>query len=117
NIVFMWAPADTIPAKGQELFFALMKNFPDLMDRLREHKLSHKAHAIGPFHHRASTLFAQNAALIGDAAGYIDPLTGEGINIGLFQGHLLAHIVGNKLVNGQTIELSDMRNYEYLALK
>ncbi|OPZ20129.1 MAG: ubiquinone biosynthesis hydroxylase family protein [bacterium ADurb.BinA186] len=113
----MWAPSHQTPAKGQELFGALLSNFPALKERLFQKELSHKAHAIGPFHYRASTLFANtHAALIGDAAGYIDPLTGEGINIGLFQGQLLAHIVGDKLVQKNIVELSDLQDYEQRAL-
>lgn len=118
NIVLMWAPADFSPAKGPELFFSLLQNFPELYKRLAGQNLSHKAHAIGPFHHRVRDFFIDNhAALVGDAAGYIDPLTGEGINLGLFSGRLLAQIIGRKLVDGQRPSLMDLKNYQKKALK
>jgi flavin-dependent dehydrogenase len=57
-----------------------LAEFPALMDRIRGH-----AHgpdrAAGPLHQRASHRRAGRVLLVGDAAGYIDALTGEGIGL------------------------------------
>ncbi len=45
---------------------------------------------IGPFAFTTTAQVAPGAALVGDAAGYVDPLTGEGIYYALFGAHALA---------------------------
>ena len=46
--------------------------------------------AVGPFWYRASTVAAHGVFLVGDAAGFTDPITGEGIAAGLRQARALA---------------------------
>lgn len=46
--------------------------------------------ATGPFAHRAHSAWASGAALVGDAADFFDPFTGEGIYTALRGGELLA---------------------------
>jgi len=41
--------------------------------------------AIGPFRHRASTVAGEGIFLLGDASGFVDPITGEGLASGLEQ--------------------------------
>ncbi len=41
--------------------------------------------AIGPFRHRASTVAGEGIFLVGDASGFVDPITGEGLASGLEQ--------------------------------
>ena len=43
---------------------------------------------------------SQRVALVGDAAGYLDALTGEGLCLGLRQAELLANLVMKKKVVG-----------------
>jgi flavin-dependent dehydrogenase len=45
--------------------------------------------AVGPFHYRARTVARQGIFLAGDAAGFVDPITGEGIAAGLRQAEAL----------------------------
>lgn len=49
--------------------------------------------ATGPFARRARRLHAPGALLIGDAAGYLDPLTGEGLAIGLQGAQVAAQLL------------------------
>ena len=46
--------------------------------------------AIGPFMYRASTVAQRGVFLVGDAAGFSDPITGEGIAAALRQAQALA---------------------------
>ncbi len=52
---------------------------------LAEADLSPGVSAVGPFRHRASTVARQGIFLVGDASGFIDPITGEGLASGLEQ--------------------------------
>ncbi len=47
----------------------------------------------GPFGHRTTTVWQPGVALVGDAAGYVDPMTGEGIYYALFGARALAGAV------------------------
>ena len=46
--------------------------------------------AAGPFWYRASTVAADGIFLVGDAGGFTDPITGEGIAAGLRQARAFA---------------------------
>lgn len=62
---------------------ALLATFPLLAERLRDATPTTPPRGAGPFHQRARTPRLGRVLLIGDAAGYLDPLTGEGIALGL----------------------------------
>lgn len=63
-------------------FEALLARFPNLRDRLAAGTPSTPVRGAGPFEHRVKKHVVQNVLLIGDAAGYLDPLTGEGVALG-----------------------------------
>ncbi|MEZ4436677.1 MAG: NAD(P)/FAD-dependent oxidoreductase [bacterium] len=64
-------------------FPGLIGGFPLLYERLRGAEQTSKTRGAGPFHQRARTQRLGRVLLVGDAAGYLDPLTGEGIALGL----------------------------------
>ncbi len=51
------------------------------------------ASALLPMGGAVSTVAGRNWALVGDAAGCVNPLNGEGIDYGLEGGHMLAHLL------------------------
>ena len=57
---------------------------------LREAEQVGPVNAVGPFWYRASTVAEHGVFLVGDAAGFTDPITGEGIAAGLRQARALA---------------------------
>lgn len=59
--------------------------FPELRDRVGASELGAVLGA-GPFRQRARRRVAGRVLLVGDAAGYVDALTGEGVALGLAQG-------------------------------
>jgi len=65
-------------------FAELLAEFPLLADRLRGGTWS-AVRGAGPLRQRTRRRVAGRALLVGDAAGYVDALTGEGIAVGLAQ--------------------------------
>jgi flavin-dependent dehydrogenase len=57
---------------------------------LRNADLVGSVTAVGPFWYRASTVAKRGVFLIGDAAGFTDPITGEGVAAGLRQARAFA---------------------------
>lgn len=72
-----------LPGEGpaEARFDALLARFPALRERLRDPAT--RARGAGPFEQRTRRRVAGRVLLVGDAAGYLDPLTGEGIRLGL----------------------------------
>jgi menaquinone-9 beta-reductase len=69
--------------------------------------------ATGPFSTRARRGWAPGAVLAGDAAGYFDPFTGEGIFTALRAGQQLAPHVIRGLGGGAGSALdSELRSYD-----
>ncbi len=62
--------------------------FPGLGDRLASARLIAPMRCLGPLAYRATRLTAPGALLIGDAAGFLDPFTGEGIYAALRSAEL-----------------------------
>ncbi len=86
---------DPIPAgKGAEAKYnTLLAKFPELMERLTAEACT-VVRGAGPFERRVRTRRAGRVLLVGDAAGYLDPITGEGIRMGLATAELaIQHIV------------------------
>lgn len=65
-------------------FEDLLAGFPTLAPRLRGLPRS-RVRGAGPLRQRSSARVRGRALLVGDAAGYVDALTGEGIAVGLAQ--------------------------------
>lgn len=70
-------------------FSELLRGFPQLLDRLPAHGVAGVLGA-GPLRQRAAARVAGRVLLVGDAAGYVDALTGEGLSIGLLSARRLA---------------------------
>ena len=63
---------------------------PQLAPRVAAAERATPVRAVGPFAQHARRAWAPGAALVGDAADFFDPFTGEGIYAGLRGGELLA---------------------------
>lgn len=75
--------ADRPPPRGTGCRFdQILATFPDLADWLAEAEPSSRVRGAGPFARRVHRRVAGRVLLVGDAAGYLDPLTGEGLRLG-----------------------------------
>ncbi len=66
-----------------------------LRPALRNADLVGSVAAVGPFWYRAATVARARVFLIGDAAGFTDPITGEGIAAGFRQARAFAAALGS----------------------
>ena len=60
-----------------------LEEFPELRERVAGSRTGVRVRGAGPLRQRARRRVAGRALLVGDAAGYVDALTGEGLSVGL----------------------------------
>jgi flavin-dependent dehydrogenase len=71
-------------------FTARLSDFPALRDRLGDAAPASEVRGAGPMRQHVRRRVYGRVLLIGDASGYVDALTGEGIGVGLAQAEVLA---------------------------
>jgi len=71
-------------------FDGLLAGFPALRDRLRGAAAASDVRGAGPMRQDVRRRVYDRVLLVGDASGYLDALTGEGIGVGLAQAEVLA---------------------------
>jgi geranylgeranyl reductase family protein len=80
----------------RRLVWSIAASLPGLADRLTSATMLAPARCLGPLAHRATRLATPGALLVGDAAGFLDPFTGEGIYTALRSAELAAaHILAS----------------------
>ena len=76
---------------GIESFFdETLRDFPQVHERVRAGEVVRRILATGPFAVRSSRIVAHGAMLVGDAADFFDPATGDGIYSALTGAELAA---------------------------
>ncbi|MEP6800002.1 MAG: NAD(P)/FAD-dependent oxidoreductase [Lapillicoccus sp.] len=71
--------------REQASFDALIATFPELGQRLEGAQPTTAVRGAGPFRQRSARRVVGHVLLVGDASGYVDALTGEGLALGLTQ--------------------------------
>ena len=66
-------------------FDAAIADIPDLAARLEGARLLSSRRGAGPFRQRTRARTAGRVLLVGDASGYVDAITGEGLRLGFAQ--------------------------------
>jgi flavin-dependent dehydrogenase len=69
-------------------FDAVIAAIPELAERMRGREPASELRGAGPFGQRASARSVGRVLLVGDASGYVDAITGEGIRVGLAQARV-----------------------------
>lgn len=104
GISFLWDKTKHHPVNN------FLSKFPELTERLSGAQPIGPAQATGPFYRPVKNIFTKQATLIGDAAGYLDPITGEGISLGLNSALLLTEALSqNKGLTWYAKELKKSR--------
>ncbi len=98
-------------------FEPLLDRFPRLKNRLQGASHSSRARGAGPFRQFASRRYRGPVALVGDAAGYLDALTGEGLSLSFLSARALAEaLTGEGRLNNYERDYRRLsRNYYWFT--
>jgi geranylgeranyl reductase family protein len=109
NVAFVVDRAEMQPAGGDlEAFYrGTLQRWPRIAERLARATLTEPPRAIGPLALEARRVSVPGAALVGDAAGFYDPFTGEGITLALRGAEILAEVADGWLRGAM-----DLREYD-----
>jgi geranylgeranyl reductase family protein len=92
-IVVPVSRAAEIAGDRTEFMESWIAEHPGIADRFRDAERVDSVKATGPFASRARHAWMPGAVLVGDAADFFDPFTGEGIYAALRGGEILANRV------------------------
>ncbi len=95
-----------------EFFEQWIASRPHLAERFVGAERVNPVRATGPFASTSRRAWAPGAALVGDAADFFDPFTGEGIYAALRGGELLAPFIAEALRGAQRDEKGALAGYE-----
>jgi flavin-dependent dehydrogenase len=95
GIALLWS-------EGKTGFDDLLDRIPALRARIANARPSSRDRGTGPLHQRVRAVRRGNVALVGDAAGYLDAITGEGLAVALHESAALV----------EALTAEDLNRYE-----
>lgn len=101
GVAFLWEDGTLA---GPPDFDDLLSRFPALGERLAGAAPDSRVLGAGPLRQEVRARTLRRAALVGDAAGYVDAITGEGLSLGFEQARLLAEVLPGALAAGASVE-------------
>ncbi|WP_373047109.1 NAD(P)/FAD-dependent oxidoreductase [Vulgatibacter sp.] len=96
GIAFLWDEGRI----GPQRFDRLLERFPALRAALAGAVQESEDRGAGPLHRRVLGRVAGRVALVGDAAGYVDALSGEGLTLAFGQAAGLGAVLPAAVVHG-----------------
>ncbi len=102
GVTFLWDDARV--ARDGASFEKLFERFPSISVRLAGAEADSRPRGAGPMARTPRSRIADRFALVGDAAGYIDAITGEGLSLALVSALSLGRILPTALALGGSRE-------------
>jgi flavin-dependent dehydrogenase len=107
GVAFLWEDgAVTKPIDTSHL----LERFPLLAERLSGAGFASAPRGAGPFLQRTRGVVAPRFAAVGDAAGYVDAITGEGLSLGLEAARSLGAVLPDTVAHPE--DMSGLLAYE-----
>jgi len=103
GVAVLWAAEAKKTGGGQRLMESMLSRFPRLNASLQGARPTAGARAIGPMHQVARSPVSDGVALVGDASGYLDAITGEGISLALAQAQALYDSIGPWMLSNDRV--------------
>jgi flavin-dependent dehydrogenase len=97
GVAFLWEHGKV---EGPISFPSLLDRFPKLRERLEGTSPDSSARGAGPFLRQVRSRTLDRFVLVGDAAGYVDAITGEGLTLALRAASALGHLLPEVLAQG-----------------
>jgi flavin-dependent dehydrogenase len=107
GVAFLWEKAG-VP--GPASVEGMLRRFPELASRLAGAPADSSPRGAGPLAHAARSRIADRVVLVGDSAGYLDAITGEGVSLAFAGAKALGAILPAAIERGATREA--LRPYE-----
>jgi flavin-dependent dehydrogenase len=95
----------------EQFFFDALETFPGVRGRVRRERLQRRVLVTGPFAAWSGRVVTDGALLVGDAADFFDPFTGEGIHAALKGAELAAEAVATALADGGAATAQRLAGY------
>jgi len=97
GVAFLWdaRDGDAFAAPGGGVFDRLLARFPALAERVAGAAPESEVRGAGPLRRDVRARHADGVALVGDAGGYLDALTGEGLTLALESARALVDVVAD----------------------
>jgi flavin-dependent dehydrogenase len=114
NIAFLWDREACLPDKEPCRDPRFLQRFRELVHELGQAEPDTLPRASGPMHHDVLVPACDGLLLLGDAAGYVDAVTGDGVALALEQSLLLEQYVVPRLRSmseGQILGLRALGRY------
>ena len=99
GIAFLWEKRQI---EGPVSFARLLERFPAVAERIAGAEADSQPRGAGPLAQAVRARVADRFALVGDAAGYVDAITGEGLSLALASGQALGSGLPAALARGAT---------------
>jgi flavin-dependent dehydrogenase len=118
NVAFLWQGTPSKQPGGSGLIAHLLRGFPELVRRLGQAHAADEARARGPLHVQVPTPARDGLLLLGDAAGYVDAITGEGVGLAISKASSLASLLRPALERpGRQVTLVELAPFLSVARK
>ena len=113
NVALVVPAGRAVGARGRadQFLMEALAEFPGVSERVRRGTLVREVLATGPFAAWSGRVVAGGAVLVGDAADFFDPFTGEGIYSALRGAELLAETVRPALAHRGRVTAAALAPY------